>query len=76
MIKTQDGYYLDLEDKIFKKCYETCDTCDKGGNETNHNCKDCIEELKLYNNSMNISNCYEICDYYYYFDESNIFHCN
>ena len=25
---------------------------------------------------MNISNCYEKCDNYYYFDENNIFQCN
>ena len=24
---------------------------------------------------MNISNCYEICNYYHYFDESNKFYC-
>ena len=24
---------------------------------------------------MNISNCYEKCDNYYYFDETNTFHC-
>ena len=26
------------------------------------------------NNSMNISNCYEKCDYYHYFDDTNAFH--
>ena len=73
--EAQDGYYLDLENQTYKKCYNTCDTCDKGGNESNHNCLKCIEELKFYSNSFNISNCYPICNNYHYFDESNKFYC-
>ena len=74
--EAQDGYYLDLENQTYKKCYETCYSCDEGGNETNHNCKECIEELQFYSNSFNISNCYPICNNNHYFDESNNFHCN
>jgi len=71
-----DGYYLDRENEIYKKCFETCYKCDKGGNQINHNCIKCKFNYTFYNNSKNISNCYPICDYYYYFDESNNFHCN
>ena len=73
--KAQDGYYLDLENQTYKKCYNTCDICDKEGNESNHNCLKCIEELEFYSNSFNISNCYPICINYHYFDESNKFYC-
>ena len=71
-----EGYYLNLEKKKFEKCYETCQTCEIGGNRTNNNCLQCKEKYKLYKNLMNISNCYEKCDYYYYFDELNEYHCN
>ena len=74
--KTPDGYYLDKENNIFKKCYESCFKCDTGGNETIHNCKECKANYTSYKNSKYISNCYPKCKYYYYFDESNNFHCN
>ena len=70
------GYYLDKENEIYKQCYKTCNQCDVGGNKNNHNCIECKDNYTFYNNSLNISNCYEICEYYYYFDESNEFHCN
>ena len=41
----------------------------------NHNCVECFKDYSFYINSFNISNCYEKCDNYYYFDESSDFHC-
>ena len=73
--KAPIGYYLDKEKEIYKRCYNTCSTCDKGGNDKNNNCLECIDNYTFYNNSLNIQNCYETCKGYYYFDESNIFHC-
>ena len=73
--KTPEHYYLDLGNKIFKKCYNICNTCDKGGNERNHNCVKCKSGYDKYENPMNISNCYPTCNYYYYFDSSNNFKC-
>ena len=37
----EDGYYLDLNDKLFKKCNYRCLTCKMGGNNTNSNCLKC-----------------------------------
>ena len=71
-----DGYYLDKENETYKRCYETCNKCDIGGNETYHNCVECKDNYIFYNNSFNISNCYEKCDYFYYFDILNEYHCN
>ena len=70
-----DGYFLDTTNNIFKRCYKTCSKCKIGGNETNNNCLECISNFKFYNNSINITNCYEICEHYYFFNESNNFHC-
>ena len=36
--ENQDGYYLDNQNKIYKKCYFSCKTCNIGGNKLNHNC--------------------------------------
>ena len=76
--KTPVGYYLDIENKTFKQCYERCDICDKKGNETNHNCIKCKDDYSFYNNSIGITNCYPKCNYYYfyYFDEFDNYHCN
>ena len=70
------GYYLDSFSSTFKKCYETCSECDKRGDVANNNCSKCKSGLEFYTNLNNISNCYEKCDLYYYFDDSNEFHCN
>ena len=72
---TPKGYYLDLEKEEYKECFNTCKECYGEGNEITNNCIECIPNFTLYNNNMNISNCYEKCDNYYYFDENNIFHC-
>ena len=70
-----DDYYLDNFDKIYKKCYETCNKCNFGGNISNHNCSECKENLIIHKNNLNISNCYIKCEHYYYFNESNEYHC-
>ena len=70
------GYYLDSISKTFKKCYETCKKCNKGGDRSNNNCSECKSGLEFYTNLNNISNCYEDCNLYHYFDDSNEFHCN
>ena len=38
-----DGYYLDEEDDTYKKCYDTCKKCTKGGDSTSHNCAKCAD---------------------------------
>ena len=73
--KEPEGYYFDLKEEIYKKCFENCKYCYGNGNKTNNNCKECINNFSFYNNPFNISNCYKICEYYYYFDELFIYHC-
>ena len=72
---TPIGYYYDTTDKIYKKCYEKCNYCNGEGTETNNNCIECKDNLRLLNDTFNITNCYAICEHYYYFDNSNDFHC-
>ena len=38
---TPEGYYLDTEDGLYKKCYSSCKFCNGQGDEINNNC---IEE--------------------------------
>ena len=69
--KEPEGYYFNNETKEYKQCYNSCKTCDKEGNNTNHNCKICKEGFNLEIHYENYKNCYERCEYYYYFDEIN-----
>ena len=44
--------YLDTSDNTYKECYETCESCEKPGTETDHNCKTCKETYHfIYNQS-------------------------
>ena len=36
--KEPKGYYLDENDSLYKKCYDTCETCIIKGNNMTHNC--------------------------------------
>ena len=71
--KNLEGYYLD--NNIYKPCYPTCKKCYELGNEENNKCIECINTHEFKNYLENSHNCYEKCDYYYYIDSSNLYHC-
>ena len=76
--KEPEGYYLDINDSLYKKCYFTCEKCDIKGDIINHNCIKCKENYYPYLmniNNNNYTNCYKKCDYYYYLDNQYNFHC-
>ena len=51
-----EGYYLDSG--FFKSCYESCKTCNRNGNDANHNCIECKNNYNYEINSNNYKNCY------------------
>ena len=64
--KDPEGYYLD--NNLYKKCYFTCKRCNITGNNNNHNSIECIDNYEFHINTNNSFNCYQNCNYYYYFD--------
>ena len=68
--KKIEGYYLE-NNSIFKQCYERCNSCDKKGDEQNHNCLACKNGYNYQKLNRNYKNCYDSCEYYYYIDKSN-----
>ena len=72
--KKPEGFYLDLEENIYKECYSICKNCDYQGNQFDNNCTECKYDLILLDEPLN-SNCYNKCRCYYYFDESNNYKC-
>ena len=73
--KNPEGYYLDIKSNNYKSCHPNCKKCTVEGNSTNNNCDQCIDGLEFKNDFENNKNCYEICKYYYYYDELNYYHC-
>ena len=64
------GYFFDYNESIYKPCYNTCKSCSSYGNITDNKCLSCYNNYTLSEN-----NCYKDCQYYHYFDSSNIYHC-
>ena len=59
------GYYLNAEDKILKKCHESCKICngpyeiDSDTNIENHNCIECADNYYKLENGSYQNNCYD-----------------
>ena len=60
---------------LFKKCFKNCKYCYGEGNETINNCIECNDNYIFISDSIYKNNCYEKCNFYYYFDESNNYYC-
>jgi surface protein len=76
--KDPEGYYLDINASLYKKCYYKCKTCEIKGYEETHNCLTCSEEFPVginFNESNNYTMCYEKCYNYYFFDCDYNYHC-
>ena len=69
------GYYFDIKNSFYKQCYYSCEICSINGNSTNHNCIKCKVNFPFEININNYKNCYEQCNFKYFFDEENIYHC-
>ena len=64
-----DGYFL-YNNEYFKKCYESCDTCEEEGDIFHHNCITCNSNYFYELNISSYLNCYNICDFYFYYDDN------
>ncbi|MBO6244361.1 MAG: hypothetical protein J6O41_07375, partial [Clostridia bacterium] len=72
-------YFYEYVDQVtgistYKKCYETCKTCDYGGNILTHNCTLCKDGYQF--DPVTAGNCVTMCPYYWYIDSTtNKFTC-
>ena len=69
-----ENFYFDSDDGIYKECFDKCKKCNKSGNETNNNCDECKDDLIFITDITN-NNCYEKCQFFYYFNEINQYYC-
>jgi len=58
--KEINGYYLDKNKSQFKKCYDTCQTCEIKGDFNSHDCLLCKKNfIPIKMKYTNYNNCYE-----------------
>ena len=69
------GYYFDANDSFYKPCYFSCKTCNVKGDEMNNNCLECNNGYSFKTDFPNDTNCYQICNNFYYFDNQRNYHC-
>ena len=69
--ETIPGYYLDINDSYYKECYISCNICKGKGNSSNHNCLSCKSDYIYILNISETINCYNHCDYYFYYNPLN-----
>ena len=58
----------------YEACHSNCETCEQGGSDEENKCTKCKSNYSFIQNNLNITNCYEDCNKYY-FDSNNIYHC-
>ena len=66
---------MDKEIKQYKKCYDSCLSCSKGGNDEEHNCLKCKNEFPFMLEKNGTYNCYEFCHYNNYDENNKTYQC-
>ena len=64
-------FYFDQINEDFRLCYETCSSCDTGGNWEINNCKSCEKNYIPKPDIISTTNCVKKCSSYYYYTISN-----
>ena len=72
--RNPEGYYLDV-DGFYKKCFDNCKFCYGPGNYIDNNCSKCKDNYLFISDSLYKNNCYERCQYFYYFNDTNDYIC-
>ena len=65
------GCYLDNENKVYKLCYFSCQSCNYGGDGYQNNCTSCKNNQILKPDIPNSTNCVTKCEYLYFYQNSN-----
>ena len=71
--KNPEGYYL--KNQVYEQCYPTCKYCSELGNEADNKCTECKSTHEIKNDFDDDKNCYEKCNYKYYYDSDNKYQC-
>ena len=61
------NFYFNEENNEYRICYETCGTCDYGGNLEQNNCTSCDYNYIFNPDFPNSANCLKKCIYFYFY---------
>ena len=70
-----EGYYFNIEEGYYRKCHQNCKKCEGPGDDLNNNCIECINNFTFLDDSFYLTNCYEKCQHYYYFNYLDEYTC-
>ena len=70
------NFYLDRNDNKYKPCFETCSTCEIGGDEYIHNCLTCSINYIKKPETPGTTNCVPECPYSYYYTSYGQYKCS
>ena len=68
-------FYFNKDNEDYRLCYETCATCDKGGDWEINNCKTCKNNYILKPDTNLTTNCVAKCPSYYYYAINGQYKC-
>ena len=70
------NFYFNKEKKQYEPCFETCNTCEYGGNEEINNCTSC-DIGSIFRPEINgTKNCVKKCKYKYYYTSYGQYKCS
>ncbi len=69
------NFYFNQDKKRYEPCFETCNTCDYGGNEEINNCTSCDIDSIFRPDINKTSNCVKKCKYKYYYTSYGQYKC-
>jgi hypothetical protein len=65
------GYYWDINNLRYSKCYSSCATCSTVGNDNLHNCNSCLANYFTLQNNSSYCFAKTVLLYNYFWDEAN-----
>ena len=70
------NFYLDRNDNKYKPCFETCSTCEIGGDEYIHNCLTCAINYIKKPETPGTTNCVTECPFSYFYTSYGQYKCS
>ena len=69
------NFYFDNSDKIYKQCYETCKSCNGGGDINSNNCIECENNYIKKPGVPDTTTCVLKCNYFHYYNSYGEYKC-
>ena len=71
-----ENYYFNIEKNSYEECYETCKSCDFGGDRNQNNCTLCENKYIFEPEKIKTKNCVLKCPNFYYYTSYGRYKCS